>query len=468
MSNALALAGISSVLQHYLYNLYGAVSGEIPWPVQVSCLAPDQVQQQLQAGTGNAENRVNLFLHMVTHNAAWRNVDLPALSNNGQTQVGNPPLALNLHYLLTVYGSEPWQSEALLGYALMMFHQSPVLTRSDVEHALNARSGSTYPYSGYPLNNSLGLCGINDQSELLKITPESMSREEMAWLWTALKADYRLTFPFKVSVALMLPDLSPSLAFPVLQTSFAPPPPPPPPAVPPPAPQVVLPNAPPQLLSASYPSGQGSAQPNQQVTLSGEYFTGANRVTLTHAQLGVSFYVSPDTVTAGQVQFTLPPLPPMPIVPLPPAPQPTPYPAGSYLVAVQWWDPVQKIVVQATNLLPLAITYWLPATQSPGTAPVGSDLGATLTDFTPPVWPGQRVQLVLSGTVSGNVVSFTGEAQPVLSTLPQSSVVFLFTSLMPTGQTYLARMVVDGISSQVEFNIPAVGPPSFTGPKVSV
>ena len=75
--------------------------------------------------------------------------------------------------LLTVYGSEPWQSEALLGYALMMFHQSSVLTRNDVEAALNARSGSNYPYSGYPLNNSLGLCGLNDQSELLKITPEA-------------------------------------------------------------------------------------------------------------------------------------------------------------------------------------------------------------------------------------------------------------------------------------------------------
>jgi hypothetical protein len=401
----------------------------------------------------------------VTHNPGWRNVDLPSLSNNGQTQTGNPPLALDLHYLLTVYGSEPWQSEALLGYALMMFHQSPVLTRNDVEAALNARSGSNYPYSGYPLNNSLGLCGLNDQSELLKITPETMNREEMAWLWTALKADYRLTFPFKVSVALMLPDLSPSLAFPVLQTSFTPPPPPPLPAIPPPAPQAVLPNAPSFVLSISYQSGQGSAQPSDQVTLTGEYLTGANRVMLTHAQLGISFHVTPDTVTAGQVQFTLPALTPMPSAP--PLPPP-PYPAGAYQVAVQWWDSVQQIVVQATTPFPMAIVYWLPLNQSPGTAPIAGDLGVNLTDFAPPVWAGQRVQLVLSGTVGGNVVSFTGEAQPVLSQTPQASVKFLFPSSIPTGQTYLARMVVDGISSQVQFNIPAIGPPSFTGPNVTI
>lgn len=468
MSNALALAGVSSVLQHYLHNLYGAVSSNFPAPVHVSCLAPDQVQQQLQTGTGNLQNQVNLFLHLVTHNPGWRNVDLPSLSSNGQTQTGNPPLALDLHYLLTVYGSDPWQSEALLGFALMMLHQSPVLTRNDVEAALNARLGSSYPYLGYPLNSTLGLCGLNDQSELLKITPESMSREEMAWLWTALKADYRLTFPFKVSVALMLPDLSPSLAFPVLQTSFTPTPAPPPPAIPPPAPQVVFPNAPPFLLSVSYPSGQGVARPNDQVTLSGEFLTGANRVTLTHAQLGISFNVAPDTVAGGQVQFTLPPLAPMPSAPPPIPPPPPPYPAGAYQVAVQWWDATRQIVVQSTNIIPLAISYWLPAAQSPTTAPSGSNLGVNLTVFAPPVWAGQRVQLVLSGTVSGNVVSFTGEAQPVLNQAPQSSVIFLFPSSLPTSQTYLARMVVDGISSQVQFNIPVSGPPSFTGPNVSI
>jgi hypothetical protein len=135
---------------------------------------------------------------------------------------------------------------------------------------------------------------------------------------------------------------------------------------------------------------------------------------------------------------------------------------------VQWWDATQQIVVQATNKFPMAITYWLPAAQSPSTAPSGNDLDVNVTDFAPPVWAGQRVQLVLSGTVSGNVVSFTGEAQPVLSQSPQTSVNFIFPSTLPTGQTYLARMVVDGISSQVQFNIPASGPPSFTGPNVSV
>jgi Pvc16 N-terminal domain len=470
MSNALALAGVSAVLQHYLHNLYGTVASNFPSPVHVSCIAPDQVQQQLQTAAAQAQNRVNLFMHLVTHNAAWRNVDFPSLSSDGASRVGNPPLGLDLHYLLTVYGSDPWQSEALLGFALMMFHQSPVLTRDDVEVALNARAGSNYPFPGYPLNNTLGLCGLNDQSEMLKITPESMSREEMAWLWTALKADYRLTFPFKVSVALMYPDLSPSLAFPVLTTSFTPPPEPPPPAVPIPAPQVVLPVAPPQLLTASYASGQPAAQPGDQIKLSGEFLSNANRVALIHTQLGITFWVTPDTVSGQEVQFTLPAIAPMPTAPPPPPLPALPlvYPAGSYVVAVQWWDATRSLVVQATNHLQLAVCHWLPAAQAPATAPSGSDLAVKLTQFAPPVWTGQRVQLVLSGTVASVVVSFTAEAQPVLSQTPQAAVNFLFPASLPTGQTYLARMVVDGISSQVQFNIPAVGPPSFTGPNVSI
>ena len=141
----------------------------------------------------------------------------------------------------------------------------------------------------------------------------SMSREEMAWLWTALKADYRLTFPFKVSggayaagsfavarlsgsANFVLASASSTASRPFLRRRR----------------RSCFPTPPPFLLSISYPSGQGGAQPNDQVTLSGEFLTGANRVTLTHAELGISFHVTPDTVTAGQWQFTLPPLAPMP------------------------------------------------------------------------------------------------------------------------------------------------------------
>ena len=211
MSDALAISGVSAVLQYYLYNMYASLpSTMFGGTVTLTSQAPDQVQNSF-GGASAAENQVNLFLHQVTYNAAWRNVGLPSLAADGQTRLKSPPLALDLHYLLTVYGSTDWQAEGLLGYALMLLHENPVLTREDISYALAHLSSSN------SLSSALATSGLADQVELLKITPATLGREEMAWLWTALKADYRPTFPFQVSVVLIQPQLSTSLALPVLR-----------------------------------------------------------------------------------------------------------------------------------------------------------------------------------------------------------------------------------------------------------
>jgi hypothetical protein len=438
MSNALGIAGVTAVLQYYLHNLYVSVGSNFPSPVHVSCLAPDQVQQQMASGNTTAENQVNLFLHLVTPNQAWRNVGYASLSSDGTTPIGNPPLALDLHYLLTAYGSEPWQAEALLGFALMMLHQAPVLTRADVDTALAARLGSSYPYAGYPLNNSIGKCGIGDQIELLKITPESMGREEMAWLWTALKADYRPTFPFQVSVALLQPDQAASFALPVLQTVFS-----------------ASANPPPTILSIKTLSGQPAAQQGENVTLTGEFLTSANQVLLTHTRLGnqLKIKLTPSNVAASTVTFQLPPSPP------------NQYPAGIYDLVVQWLDAATGAAQQSTNTVPFAVAAWLPKTQVAATSAVGSQIQLTLSNFAPQVWPGQAVTLALSNT-SLPLVSLSADAQPLPDQNPASSLTFLFSSGLPSATNLLARLEVDGVGSIVD--IPVSGPPSFTGPWVTI
>lgn len=440
MSNALGIAGVTAVLQYYLHNLYLSVASNFPSPVHVSCLAPDQVQAQMAASGTTAENQVNLFLHLVTPNAAWRNSGYASLSSDGTTALGNPPLALNLHYLLTAYGSHPWQSEALLGFGVMMLHQAPVLTRADVDAALAARAGSSYPYSGYPLNNTLGLCGIGDQAEMLKITPESMGREEMAWLWTALKADYRLTYPFQVSVALLQPDQTTSYALPVLKTVFS-----------------AIASPPPLILSIQTVSGQ-AAQQGEDVTLTGEFLTSAQQVTLTHTKLGTRLKLTPSATppaTANSLTFQLPPSPP------------NEYPAGLYDLDVQWLDPVTGAATQSTNTVPFAVALWLPATQAAVTAPSGTQIQLTLNEFAPHVWPGQAVTLALSNT-SLPLVSLSAETQAFAGETPVSSLSFLFDSGLPAATNLLARIEVDGVSSVVGANIPKSGPPSFTGPWVTI
>ena len=151
MSNGLAISGVTAVLQYYLHELYAEPGSPFTSTVNVSCLAPDLVQQSFQHNGPEPENQVNLFMHQVMHNPAWRNVDLPSLGADGKTRLTSPPLALDLHYLLTVYATDFWQAEALLGYALMMLHENPVLVRSDISNALQALSTPPEPYPGNPL-----------------------------------------------------------------------------------------------------------------------------------------------------------------------------------------------------------------------------------------------------------------------------------------------------------------------------
>src|SRR5215470_17020923 len=101
MSTALAISGVTSVLQFFLNIVYNDPSSPLGG-VTVSAVAPDIVQANLGSG-GSTPLQVNIFLHQVTHNAAWRNVGLPSVGPDGATRLDNPPLALDLHYLLTAY-----------------------------------------------------------------------------------------------------------------------------------------------------------------------------------------------------------------------------------------------------------------------------------------------------------------------------------------------------------------------------
>src|SRR5215813_15601090 len=133
MSSALAISAVTAVLESLLNSVYASAG---LGSVTVSALAPDLVQSSL--GSDSNSLQVNVFLHQVTFNAAWRNVDLPSLAADGRTRVYNPPLALDLHYLLTAYGSEDWQAEALLGHAVQLLFATPVLPRHGIRSTLMA------------------------------------------------------------------------------------------------------------------------------------------------------------------------------------------------------------------------------------------------------------------------------------------------------------------------------------------
>jgi hypothetical protein len=420
MSSALAISAVTAVLQSFLSSVYNAPSSPLG-SVLVSAIAPDIVQSSLGSGS-DSQLQVNLFLHQVTPNAAWRNKELPSLAADGSTRLKNPPLALDLHYLLTAYASKDTQAEALLGYAVLMMHENPVLPRSQITTALNNLASSNPPSN--PLATVLNSSGLANQIEMVKITPSSMGREEMAWIWTALKADYRPTFAFDVSVVLIQSPLASSSPLPVLSPQIT-----------------VQPQSSAPTFQVLLPGGEAAALPGDTVTVTGQFVSGSVQVVLANQLLSTQLTVTSPTVTSSSVSFVVP----------------NNAPAGNYSMSVTVTNSSGVVVQSATNL-PVALAPTIP---SPSTATAANNTSGTLVTLScnPPVVSGQTVFLALGGTT----------APTQTFTAPATTLSFQFPTL--SAGSYLARLRVDGVESPVGVNWPtppSQTPPSFTGPFITV
>jgi hypothetical protein len=199
MSTALAIAGVTAVLRDLLNDglINHNVSSVLGSSVTVSVLAPDRVVP----ANGSEASQINLFLYLVTPNPGWRNEGLPSRDTAGRLRLTNPPLALDLHYLLSVYSGGDLHAEILLGYAMQLMHEMPVLTRDTMRTALNPSPdvGTTLP----PALRALVDSGLEDQVELIKLVPQYLNTEEMSKLWTAMQSHFRPTAAYTASVVLI-------------------------------------------------------------------------------------------------------------------------------------------------------------------------------------------------------------------------------------------------------------------------
>lgn len=210
MSGALAMAGVTAALKDLLND--GLLNHDLSslGSFSVTAQAPDRIN------TGNNEtNLLNIFLYQVTPNLGWRNADLPSRDARGQ-RITNPPLALDLHYLVTAYGTQDMNAEILLGYAMQLLHETPLLTRQQLRTVL----GTPTPVDGITVPGIFGTLSaedLADQLELIKIAPNYLSSEELSKLWTAMQARYRPSMAYMVSVVLIQASGAAKAAPPVLQ-----------------------------------------------------------------------------------------------------------------------------------------------------------------------------------------------------------------------------------------------------------
>jgi Pvc16 N-terminal domain len=346
-----------------------------------------------KAPKNESTNQVNLFLYQTTTNTGWSNSD-PPTARAGDT--ARPLLALDLHYLLTVYGkgNDEVAAHRLLGRAMRVLHDHPVLGRQEVASALNGDE-------------------LGDQIERIRITPEPLTVDEMSKLWSSFQKEYRMSTAYQASVVLIESDRRATTPLPVLTRGEAdrgvdvlPEPTPPFPA----------------LERAEPPDAQEAARLDEEVTLHGAHLDGdAVTARLAGRRLAEPLQVAAlADPTDRAVRIRLPS-------------DPAALPAGLYavsLVVQRTQEPDRE-----TNAVPLAVAPEL-LTIAPSPAPRDGDGNVAFTvTCRPQVLAAQPASLLLGSR----------EIRAEAHDDPAATLTFPVTPA-PPGQHWL-RLRVDGVDS---------------------
>ena len=434
MSSALAIASVTAVLKDLLDNavIDHSVSATVGGPVTVTALSPGQIKPSEE---GDISRQLNLFLYHVTPNTGWSNVGLPSRDSRGN-RITNPPLALDLYYLLTAYGREDLEAEILLGYAMQRFHETPVLTRDAIRTALAQPGG---PVSGGGiLPSALGALSASDlaeQVEQIKLTQYPLNVEEASKLWSAFQTNYRPSVAYHISVVLVQSEGLVRSALPVLRRGVED------------RGAAVQPdtNSPfPALFSVEPATGQFAAVLGGELVIKGQRLdTAPVAVFIHHPRLAAPLELAPLAgATAEEVRARLE---------IDPATDAGVFVAGVYTLSLvlDRGTPQER----TTNEVPVALAPRLPVPPTPGDPPSveavrdGDGVVTVTVRCRPDVLPTQRVTLVVGESET--------PAQP--HETRTNTLTFRFGEL--AAGEYYVRLRVDGVESLLVNR--AVSPPAF-------
>jgi hypothetical protein len=197
MSNSRAIAAVTATLRSLIERGFDPAKDPNADPLvqgtAVTMQPPDEAR-----GANPPERQLNLYLYQVMPNAAYRNADMPRQVRPGET--GQPPLALNLYYLLTAYAIDDQQpvSHRILGRAMAVLNDHPLLGRREIETA--------FPNSG-----------LSDQFERIRLSLQPLALEDIFKLWSGFQTHYRLSAAYEATVVLIDSTRPGSAPMPVLQ-----------------------------------------------------------------------------------------------------------------------------------------------------------------------------------------------------------------------------------------------------------
>ncbi len=413
MSNFLAVATVTATLRSVLDQ---ALSADLPGAVagaQVTTQRPVGASPT-QPGTG-----VNIYLYQVAPNPAWRNVDLPTRQSNGR-MVRRPQAALDLHYLLSFFGDETQlEPQRLLGVVSQTLHAQPVLSRDQIVVAKGAQ-----PF--------LSPSNLDQQVELVRLTPIALSLEELSKLWSVFfQVQYTLSVAYQASVVLIESEDRPEMALPVRARNL-----------------YVVPFRQPSIESV-----EASAGPNEPIVaestlvLRGRQLQGE----MTLVRVGGTEPLSPANVSATAITLALPPQ----------------ARAGVQGVQVVHRMPMGTPAVPHEGVESNVAAFVL----HPGITQISPGSPQTLTlELNPAVAPQQRVVLLLNQVAppSPQPRAYAIDASDEGRTEVTDTVSFGVAGV--AAGDYLARVQVDGAMSSLEVDTDATSPTfnQFVGPRITI
>lgn len=209
MSTALALAATTKVLTSMLDD--GLSTAALTSTLQMPSIDSTSAQPPDLIDPGTlTKTRLNVFLYNASYNSGWREHALPSRDARGD-RIDRPPLALDLHYLVTSYGVNQYEQEIALGIGMQILHENPVLYREKINSVM-----ANLPAAIAVLTTAK----LADQIEMIKISPHVMGYEELSKLWTAFQSKFRPSAAYQLSVLLIESTFSPRATLPVTERAI--------------------------------------------------------------------------------------------------------------------------------------------------------------------------------------------------------------------------------------------------------
>jgi len=171
MANIKSIHSVCNSIMQFLHNAYeatpvpfGALGSTMQdeYPCSFRVLASGELKASTDFGT-----TLSLYLYRVMVNEHVRSQ--PVVNGKSSTV----PLAVDLHFLLTIWSESAAAEQTLCAWAMSQLHQHPIMDVSSLTEEGGWR---------------------ND--DVVQIIPAELSNEDLMRIWDALAPDYRLSLSY--------------------------------------------------------------------------------------------------------------------------------------------------------------------------------------------------------------------------------------------------------------------------------